>query len=35
MVLGIHWLDFTIVMVYFAIILYVGVFQGGKRTRTA
>ena len=34
MVLGIHWLDFTIVMVYFAIILYVGVFQGGRRTRT-
>ncbi len=34
MVLGIHWFDLTIVMVYFAIILYVGVFQGGRRTRT-
>jgi len=34
MVLGVHWLDFSIVMAYFAIILYIGVFQGGKRTKT-
>jgi len=34
MVLGIHWFDLTIVMVYFAIVLYVGVFQGSRRTRT-
>lgn len=33
-VFGIHWLDFMIVMVYFGIVLYIGVFQGGKRTRT-
>jgi len=34
MILGIHWLDFGIVMIYFAIILYIGVFVGGKRTKT-
>lgn len=33
-ILGIHWIDFAIVMAYFAIILYVGVFQGGRRTKT-
>jgi Na+/proline symporter len=33
-ILGVHWLDFTIVVAYFAIILYIGVFQGSKRTRT-
>ncbi|MHC4441362.1 MAG: sodium:solute symporter family protein [Planctomycetota bacterium] len=34
MILGVHWLDFAIVMAYFAVILYVGVFQGGRRTKT-
>lgn len=34
MILGIHWLDFSIVMVYFVIILYLGIFLGGKRTKT-
>ncbi|UCD29157.1 MAG: hypothetical protein JSV03_01340 [Planctomycetota bacterium] len=34
MILGVHWFDFAIVMAYFAIILYVGVFQGGRRTKT-
>ncbi|UCE47267.1 MAG: hypothetical protein JSW47_16890 [Phycisphaerales bacterium] len=34
MVLGIHWLDSTIVMLYFAVVLYVGVLQGGRHTRT-
>jgi len=34
MILGVHWIDFAIVMAYFAVILYVGVFQGGRRTKT-
>ena len=34
MILGIHWVDFAIVMTYFAVVLYVGVFQGGRRTKT-
>ncbi len=34
MVLGIHWVDFAIVAAYFAVVLYIGVFQGGRRTRT-
>ena len=34
MVLGIHWLDLAIVLAYFAIVLYIGVFQGGRRTKT-
>jgi len=34
MILGLHWLDFSIVMVYFVIILYIGVFLGGRRTKT-
>jgi len=34
MVLGVHWLDLSIVMTYFAIILYLGVFLGGRRTKT-
>ena len=32
--LGLHYLDILILVVYFAVILYVGVFQGGKRTKT-
>lgn len=34
MVFGMHWVDFSIVIAYFGIILYIGVFQGGKRTKT-
>lgn len=34
MVLGVHWLDFSIVMTYFAIVLYLGVLVGGRRTKT-
>ena len=33
MILGIHWFDFTIVIVYFGIVLYIGIFQGVKRTK--
>jgi len=33
-IFGIHVLDFAIVMAYFAVVVYVGVFQGGKRTKT-
>lgn len=32
--LGLHPLDVLILAAYFAVILYVGVFQGGKRTKT-
>ncbi len=32
--LGLHWLDVAVLTLYFATILYVGVFQGGKRTKT-
>ncbi len=34
MILGIHWFDFTIVIVYFGIVLYIGIFQGVKRTKS-
>ncbi|MBE7557898.1 sodium:solute symporter family protein [bacterium] len=34
MILGVHPVDFAIVMTYFAVILYVGVFHGGRRTKT-
>ncbi|MBN1910521.1 MAG: sodium:solute symporter family protein [Pirellulales bacterium] len=34
MILGVHWIDFAIVMAYFAVVLYVGVYQGGRRTKT-
>lgn len=34
MIFGMHWLDFSIVMAYFAVILYVGIVQGGRRTKT-
>ena len=34
MIFGMHWFDFSIVTAYFGIILYIGVFQGGKRTKT-
>ena len=34
MILGIHWLDFAIVIVYFGIVLYIGIYQGVKRTKS-
>lgn len=34
MIFGIHWFDFSILMVYFAVILYVGVLKGGRKTKT-
>jgi Na+/proline symporter len=34
MIFGIHWLDLSIVLAYFAVILYIGVFQGGRRTKS-
>ncbi len=33
-ILGVHPVDFAIVMTYFVVIIYVGVVQGGKRTKT-
>ena len=33
-IIGLHWIDFTILMVYFAVIIYVGVIQGAKQTKT-
>lgn len=34
MFLGIHWLDAIILALYFIFILYIGVFLGGKKTKT-
>ncbi len=34
MIFGIHWFDFSILMAYFAVILYVGVIKGGRKTKT-
>ena len=34
MIFGMNWLDFSILMAYFAIILYIGVFKGGQKTKT-
>jgi len=32
--LGLHWLDIAILLLYFLLVIYAGVFQGGKRTKT-
>ncbi len=32
--LGLHWLDVVVLAVYFISILYIGVFIGGKKTKT-
>jgi len=34
MIFGIHWFDFSIVLAYFAVIIYVGVIYGGRKTHT-
>ena len=34
MIFGLHWLDATIVAAYFAITLYIGVYRGGKKTKS-
>jgi len=34
MILGLHPVDFAIVSAYFGAVLYIGVVQGGKRTKT-
>jgi SSS family solute:Na+ symporter len=34
MILCVHWLNFSFVMAYFEIIMYLGVFQDGRRTKT-
>ena len=31
---GIHWFDFAILILYFAVILYIGVILGGRKTKT-
>jgi len=31
---GLHWLDWGVLALYFAAVLYAGVVQGGRRTRT-
>lgn len=32
--MGLHWVDITVLAIYFIVILYIGVFQGGKQTKT-
>jgi solute:Na+ symporter, SSS family len=34
MVFGLHWLDLSIIAAYFAITLYIGVYRGGKMTKS-
>jgi Na+/proline symporter len=34
MVFGLHWLDLSIIAAYFAITLYIGVYRGGKKTKS-
>lgn len=33
-VLGLHWIDIAVLAAYFALILYLGVYLGGKKTET-
>jgi len=32
--MGLHWVDVAVLAAYFIAILYIGVFQGGKQTKT-
>ena len=32
--LGLHYLDILVLVLYFLVILYVGVFKGGKETKS-
>lgn len=34
MIFGLHWLDALIIAAYFLITLYIGVYRGGKRTKS-
>jgi solute:Na+ symporter, SSS family len=34
MIFGLHWLDLSIIAAYFAITLYIGVYRGGKKTKS-
>jgi len=33
-VFGMHWIDWCVIGVYFSAVIYAGVYQGGKRTKT-
>jgi len=32
--LGLHWVDILVLSIYFIVVLYIGVVQGGKQTKT-
>ncbi len=34
MLFGLHWLDLSIIAAYFVITLYIGVYRGGKKTKS-
>ena len=34
MIFGLHWIDFSIILLYFVITLYIGVIYGGRKTKT-
>ena len=34
MIFGLNWIDAAIIVLYFAITLYIGVYKGGRKTKS-